>query len=365
MRLVALLAVVSATAAAAAPAPRVHTVSLPSTAVVGGAVRVTVSIRPPARATLVASGPATMRVQLAPTKEAGIYSATLRLSRAGSWTVSAVVGRRTVRLGNVRADVRADPLLLDPFTIAAEPQGTLLVGQLSKGDLVRVAPRGRASSLAPATRIVDVAVAPDGAAYAVGTDALLRLQGNALVQVAGGLDGATCAAADASGNVYVAEYAGWIRKIAPDGAITTIAGTGKEAFSGDGGPAVLAGLDHPHGVAVGPDGSIYVADTENRRIRRIDASTGRISTLGQGVGVVVALAVAPDGTVYAPDVARDGGGGGVTALTQTGTVTRIYSGDANGVTVSRDGSLYVNAWESKRILLIDPKTRRTETVARG
>jgi serine/threonine-protein kinase len=264
----------------------------------------------------------------------------------------------------VRADVRADPLLLDPFTIAAEPQGTLLVGQLGKGDLVRIAPRGRASSVAPATRIVDVAVAPDGTVYAVGTDALLRLRGDALVQVAGGLDGATSAAADASGNVYVAEYAGWIRKIAPNGTITTIAGTGQEAFSGDGGPAALAGLDHPHGVAVGPDGSIYVADTENRRIRRIDASTGRISTLGQGVGVVVALAVAPDGTVYAADVARDAAGG-VTATTQSGTVTRIYSGAANGITVARDGSLYVNAWPSKRILLVDPKTRRTETVARG
>jgi sugar lactone lactonase YvrE len=80
---------------------------------------------------------------------------------------------------------------------------------------------------------------------------------------------------------------------------------------------------------------------------------------------VVAVAVAPDGTVYAADVARDGAGGGVTATTRSGTVTRIYSRDANGVTVARDGSLYVNAWESKRILLVDPKTRRTETVARG
>ena len=365
MRLVALLALVFATAAAAAPAPRVHAVSLPSTAVVGSALHVTVSIRPPARATLAATGPTSLRVRLASTKKSGIYAATLRLPRAGTWTVSAVVGGRTVRLGNVSADVRVDPLLLDPFTIAAEPQGTLLVGQLGKGDLVRVAPRGRASSLAPATRIEDVTVAPDGTVYAIGTDALLRLQGNALVQVAGGLDGATSAAADASGNVYVAEYAGWVRKIAPNGTITTIAGTGQEAFSGDGGPAVLGGLDHPHGVAVGPDGSIYIADTENRRIRKIDAATGRISTLGEAVGVVVALAVAPDGTVYAADVVRDGAGGGVTATTQSGTVTRIYSGDANGVTVPRDGSLFVNAWAAKRIFLLDPKTRRTETVARG
>jgi len=365
MRLVALLALVfTATAAAATPAPRVRAVALPATGVVGAPLRISVLITPPTRATLVATGPATLRVPLARTKKRGVYTATLRPTRAGSWTLSAAVGRKTVRLGRVAVDVARDPLLLDPFTIAIEPQGTLLVGQLREGALVRLAPRSRATTVAAPTRIEHVTIAPNGNVYAVGADALLRLQGNALVQVAGGLDGATSAAADANGNVYVAEYAGWVRKVAPDGKVTTVAGTGQEAFSGDGGPATAAALFHPHGIAVGLDGSIYVADTENRRIRRIDPATGRISTLAEA-GLVVTVTVARDGTVYAADVARDGVPGGVTATTPGGAVTRIYRGDVNGIAVAPDGSLYLNAWEAKRILLLDPKTGRTETVARG
>src|SRR5215208_6303316 len=140
MRLAVLLALVFTATAAAAPPPRVHVVRLPATGVVGSALRVTVSIKP--SATVVATGPATVRARLTPTKKASVYSATLRFTRAGSWTISAAMARRTVRLGSVRVDVARDPLLLDPFTIAVESQGTLLVGQLREGGLVRVTPRG-------------------------------------------------------------------------------------------------------------------------------------------------------------------------------------------------------------------------------
>jgi streptogramin lyase len=365
MRLVALVALVLTATASAASVPRVRVVSLPKSGVVAAQWRATVSIQPPARASLVATGPATLRTRLAPTRKPGVYTAALRFSRAGSWSVAVSIGRRTVNLGRLSVDVARDPLLLDPFTIAAEPGGTLVVGQLGSGDLLRLAPRKRATRIAAGSRLEDVTISPSGTVYAIGNDALLRLDGGALVQVGGTLTGATSAAAESSGSVYVAIYDGWIRRVAPDGSVTTVAGNGQEGFAGDGGPATAAVLDHPHGVAVGPDGAVYIADTENRRIRKIDPSSGRISTLASGVGVVVALAVAPDGTVYAADVVRDGTGGGVTATTMGGTTTRVYSGDANGVTVAPNGSVYVNAWEKKRILLLDPKTHKTETVARG
>src|SRR5258706_8984 len=60
--------------------------------------------------------------------------------------------------------------------------------------------------------------------------------------------------------------------------LSTIAGTGKSGFSGDGGPAVEAQLNEPHSIAFDPGGDLYIADVKNYRIRKVDMKTGRIST---------------------------------------------------------------------------------------
>jgi sugar lactone lactonase YvrE len=91
-------------------------------------------------------------------------------------------------------------------------------------------------------------------------------------------------AIDAKDNLYAAEYRGSaIWKIAADGSAATIAGTGVAGYSGDGGPATAAQLNGPSGVTLGPDGSLYIADTMNQRVRRI-APDGTISTFA-GTGV--------------------------------------------------------------------------------
>jgi hypothetical protein len=361
MRLLAVL-LLSSVVATPASAPKVRAVSLPRTATAGAAWRTVVSVLPPTRATLTARGPASLSARLAPTKQRGIYSATLRFPRAGSWTIAAVVGKRTTRLGVVRVDVARDPLLVDPFTVAAEPGGTLAVGQFDRGGLLRVPANGRATTVVDHTGVIHVSVAPSGALIVSARDGVFRLEGQTLVLL--GPVG-TSAAADAAGNVYVAEYEGRVHRIAPDGTTTTFAGLGTEGYSGDGGPATAAQFFHPHGIAVGVDGAVYVADTENRRIRRIDPRTGTISTLGQDAGIVASIAVASDGTVYTADLARDGVGGGIMRTTPNGVTTRIYSGEANGVAVGADGSVYVNQWQAKRILVLRPGARTWETFARG
>lgn len=89
---------------------------------------------------------------------------------------------------------------------------------------------------------------------------------------------------DDDGTVYVSESgAARIRSIGLDGRLATLAGTGEEGFSGDGGPAAEARLSVPRGLALGPDG-LYVADSGNDRVRLVRRGTATISTVvGSGV----------------------------------------------------------------------------------
>jgi uncharacterized protein (TIGR03437 family) len=81
---------------------------------------------------------------------------------------------------------------------------------------------------------------------------------------------------DASGNLYIA--ACWIQKVTPDGVVHLLGGNGNFSFGGDGGPATAAQFFVPNDLALDADGSVYVADTGNNRIRRI-ATDGTIATV--------------------------------------------------------------------------------------
>jgi sugar lactone lactonase YvrE len=194
----------------------------------------------------------------------------------------------------------------------------------------------RVPTIAAGPPVFHVAV-ERGKLYAAAQDgAVYRIDGSAFTRLTSPLD-ASGVAVDAAGNLYVIVYAGWVKKIAPDGSVATIAGDGTKGFAGDGGPATAAKLFHPHSIVLGIDGALYVADTENRRIRRIDLGAGVITTFGGDVGITVALAAGPDGSIYSADVIRDGTGGGVTRTTAAGVTTRVVSSPlVNGVAVTPD-----------------------------
>lgn len=91
-------------------------------------------------------------------------------------------------------------------------------------------------------------------------------------------------AVDGSGNLYIVDSGNRrIRKVTPNGIITTVVGTGTQGFSGDGGPATQATLNRPTSVIVDPSGNLYFSDSSNQRIRRVGAE-GTITTIaGNGL----------------------------------------------------------------------------------
>jgi sugar lactone lactonase YvrE len=94
------------------------------------------------------------------------------------------------------------------------------------------------------------------------------------------LNSPTSVAVDIAGNVYLGDWSGFIRKIwALDGGITTVAGTGILGYGGDGGQATSAMVGKGVSLALDYAGNIYIADADNNRIRRVEVSTGVITTI--------------------------------------------------------------------------------------
>jgi len=90
---------------------------------------------------------------------------------------------------------------------------------------------------------------------------------------------------DKAGNLYFVEMTGHrVGRVDGKGILTIIAGTGKKGNAGDNGPALQAEFDSMHSLAIGPAGNIFLADTWNNRVRKIDAKTGQITNFA-GTGV--------------------------------------------------------------------------------
>ncbi len=112
--------------------------------------------------------------------------------------------------------------------------------------------------------------------------------------------------ADDLGNMYVADhYNQRIRKITPQGQISTVAGNGKLGFSGDGGLAIQAQLNDPTGVVVDGRGVMYIADQENNRIRKVENGIISSLTLDQSLKNPWSVALDCEGNLLIVDLGHD------------------------------------------------------------
>ena len=290
----------------------------------------------------------------------GVFSGIVRFPTSGPWTLDVRVGGRTFPLGAFRVDVPITQLIRDPFGIAATADGSLIIAQRS-GPLLRAAPDRSVSVFAPITEVASVAVVSDGTVLASDATRIHRLRPDGSERTAPvvlGVEGAV--AGDVNGNIYSALYENRVLRADPAGNVSAFAGTGAQGFAGDGGPATLAQLFHPHGVVVGADGGVYIADTQNQRIRRVDATSGIITTYASLGGSPIAITAAQDGSLYSVTTAP----GGVWRTTASGS-TLITEGVANGIAIGPDGTIYLNQWEQKRISRIDLRSGLIRTILRG
>ena len=200
-------------------------------------------------------------------------------------------------------------------------------------------------------------------------------------------------ALDSAGNLYIADTSNHrIRKVDASGTITTVAGNGTPGFSGDGATAISAQLSYPLGVALDSLGHLYIADTSNHRIRKVDAS-GTITTVaGNGTpGFAGDGATATNAQLRTPTgVALDSAGNlyiadsnnhRIRKVNASGTITTVagngtpgFGGDGAtatsarlsspvGVALDSAGHLYIADYNNHRIRKVDATSGTITTVA--
>jgi sugar lactone lactonase YvrE len=202
---------------------------------------------------------------------------------------------------------------------------------------------------------------------------------------------------DAEGNLFFSDtFNHRVRRIDhASGTISTVAGSGKAGFSGDGGPAIEAQLNEPYGVVVDRNGTLFVADRLNRRIRRIDGRTKIITTVagngttvhsGDGGRATEAGLVEPNGVALSRDgqilFIADVAGNRLRALnladgqitTFAGTGRGRHDGDggradrasiagARAVDVGPDGSVYILERQGNALRVVSPDKQMISTIA--
>ena len=302
------------------------------------------------------------RFLLKPAVCAVVAAAAVWAQSADEWIIETVAGSSSI--GDGGAAVRAQ--LRSPAGAAADGAGNLYIADSSNQRVRKVDAAG----------VITTVAGTGERGYGGDGGAAVRAQ----------LNFPSGAALDAAGNLYIADRDNQrIRKVDAAGIITTVAGTGERGYGGDGGAAVQAQLSSPQGVAVDGAGNLYIADRDNHRIRKVDTA-GMITTAagtgggifggygGDGGAAIRAQLKSPRG------VAADGAGNLYIAdtgnyrirkvdaagviTTAAGTGERGYGGDGGaataaqlrspmGVAADGAGNLYIADENDQRIRKVD------------
>jgi YD repeat-containing protein len=239
-----------------------------------------------------------------------------------------------------------------PYGVAAAPDGSVYITDLNNDRVRRVG--------------------PDGVITTVAGNGIRGFEGDFGPATEARLNQPTSVAVAPDGSLYILDLNNRVRRVGPDGIITTVVGTGARGYSGDGGPAIQASLDGPScwqmdpcnrasGLAFGPDGSLYIADVNNRRIRKVTSSLA-------GLNVSDVVIPSDDGT----EVHVFTGSGRhlrtLNALTgaltyqfaydSAGRLTSVTDGDLNVTSIERDGS-------GNAVSIVAPTGQRTGLTPNG
>ena len=365
----------------------------------------------------------------------------LAVDRTGALYVSSITDERVLKISNGSTAVIAGayPYTLDPLPsparnvrlhlnplligLAVDSAGNVYFPELD-GDLVqridKVTPAGTMSALNTPAKLPTngdftvqaVAVGPNSAIYFSTFTQVYRLESNGTVTLIAGAPGfpsavgdggpATSAkisnpsslAFDAAGNLYITEpFDNRVRKVTPQGTITTFAGNGHAGYSGDGGPASGALLSTPVDVKTDNNGNVFIADLTAAVVRKV-ASSGIISTVagngtsgfsGDGgpatlamISGAAAIAVDPSGNLFIADhpsaastISPATDNNRIRMVNTSGVITTLagpaygYNGEGvaataaamgNPVALAADaqGNIYVNESGTQRIQKLTP-----------
>jgi uncharacterized protein (TIGR03437 family) len=264
----------------------------------------------------------------------------------------------------------------DPPKVATDSSGNTYFGSLHcifkvdrTGSLTRIAGNGRNGISGDGGPALSAQLSfPDGIAVdAAGVVYYTEHQANRIRRIdtkgiittlaSGDLKQPAGLALDGSGNLYVADTGNnMVRRVAADGTLVTVAGTGAAAWSGDGGPAPLAALNGPEGVAFDSTGNLYIADTFNHLVR-IVTPDGNIATFaGTGLpafggddGPATAAAL-----VLPTDVATDAAGNVYIADLGNSRIRKVAKGTIGTVAGASAGPFPLDGLAAKAVRLSGP-----------